>query len=248
MKCPKCEHQQDDTNKECIRCGLIFSQYRPIDYDQILERQHSVPYGKTPLLKRIFEYMFHTNEKTEPLFLIGRVVVFILLLIWSLKFLQSSIESDYAGRSFMHLVNLPFHEAGHIVFRPFGRILHSLGGSLGQVIMPLVCTLVLLIKTRDTFGASIGLWWTGESVLDMAPYIADARSLSLNLLGGNTGASAPYGFHDWNFVLTELDLLSHDRLLANLANTGGKLIMSLALIWGLIVLVRQFRNLKRTPS
>ena len=145
----------------------------------------------------------------------------------------------------MHLVNLPFHEAGHIVFLPFGKVLHSLGGSLGQVIMPLVCTLVLLIKTRDTFGTSICFWWTGESILDMAPYINDARSMSLPLLGGNTGASAPYGFHDWNFVLSELDLLKHDHLIANIAETTGKLFIVLALLWGLTILIKQSRRLKR---
>jgi len=97
---------------------------------------------------------------------------------------------------------------------------------------------------RDTFGASIGLWWTGESILDLAPYIDDARSMSMQLLGGNTGASSPYGFHDWNYILSELDILKHDHLLSDIAATGGKLIMSLSLIWGAVLLVRQFSRLK----
>ncbi|MCD4701477.1 MAG: zinc ribbon domain-containing protein [Candidatus Aegiribacteria sp.] len=244
MNCPKCGHEQNDENNECVRCGLIFSQYKPLDYDRILIRSPFNETEKRSPLKRIFNYMFHTKDEIEIVYFIGRLIVFIFLFIWSIKFLQCSIESNYVGKSFLHLVNLPFHEAGHIVFRPLGRVMHSLGGSLGQVIMPLICTLVLLIKTRDTFGASIGLWWMGESILDMAPYINDSRSMSLQLLGGNTGASSPYGFHDWNFILTELNLLRHDHLIANIAATGGKLIISLSLIWGAILLFRQFRRLK----
>ncbi|NOQ23172.1 MAG: zinc ribbon domain-containing protein [Candidatus Aegiribacteria sp.] len=243
MNCPKCRLEQNDENRECLRCGLIFSRYKPLDYDRILKRQSSHKTEKRSPLKRIIDYMFHTKDKIEIVYFVGRMIVFVFLFIWSIKFFQSSIESNYVGRSFMHLVNLPFHEAGHIVFRPLGRVMHSLGGSLGQVIMPLICTLVLLIKTRDTFGASIGLWWMGESILDMAPYINDARSLSLQLLGGNTGVSAPYGFHDWNFILTELNLLRHDHLIAGMAATGGKLIMSISLLWGLILMIRQFSRL-----
>ncbi len=244
MNCPKCGLKQNDENNECLRCGLIFSRYKPLDYDLLLKRQASLEAGKRSRPKRAFDYMFHTKDKTEVVYFIGRLVVFLFLFIWSIKFFQSSIESNYVGRSFMHLVNLPFHETGHIVFRPLGRVMHSLGGSLAQVTMPLICTLVLLIKTRDTFGASIGLWWMGESMLDIAPYIDDARSLSLQLLGGNTGISSPYGFHDWNFILTELNLLKHDHLIADMAALGGKLIMFIALLWGLLLLIRQFKRLK----
>ncbi len=243
MNCPKCGHKQNDENTECVHCGLIFSRYKPLDYSRMPDRQSSS--GNVPLIKRTYRYLFHTGDKTEVAFFAGRLIVFILLLIWSVKFFQSSIADNYMGKSFMHLVNLPFHEAGHLVFLPFGKVLHSLGGSLGQIIMPLVCALVLLIGTRDTFGASIALWWTGESMLDMAPYIDDARSMTLPLLGGNTGSSAPYGFHDWNFVLSELNLLRYDHLFANIAFTGGRLIMSLALLWGLALLVRQATRLKK---
>ncbi len=240
MKCPKCGLEQGDFKSECMRCGLIFSRYRPPE-----ERELRYPFWgepRPPLTRRILEYLLHTRDSIKPIYFAGRLIIFLLILLWSVKFFESSIESNYVGRSFMHLVNMPFHEAGHLIFRPLGNLLHSMGGSLGQLIMPLTCALVLLIKTRDTFGASIALWWTGESLLDMAPYINDARVMSLQLIGNNTGASAPYGFHDWNYILTELGLLSHEGTIARLAEAGGKAVMALALIWGLSVLLRQMKR------
>ena len=51
----------------------------------------------------------------------------------------------------------------------------ALSGSLTQIAIPLLC-LVALARHGDRFGASVALWWTGESLLDLAPYIADARA------------------------------------------------------------------------
>ena len=42
----------------------------------------------------------------------------------------------------MHLINLVFHEAGHILFAPFGSFMMSLGGSLLQVIVAAVQLMV----------------------------------------------------------------------------------------------------------
>lgn len=105
--------------------------------------------------------------------------------------MSKSIESNAAGNFFLHLVNLPFHEAGHIVFRPFGAFITSLGGTLGQLLMPSIYMGVLLVKPRDPFGTSVALWWFGEIFLDIALYMNDARAAQLPLLGGNFGHSAP---------------------------------------------------------
>ena len=122
----------------------------------------------------------------------------------------------------------------------------SLGGSVAQVLMPVICLLVFLIKTRDTFAASFALWWTGQNFMDLAPYINDARSLTLPLLGGNTGRTSPYGFHDWEFILRETGLLQYNHVLANLAVTLGTLLMACASVWGGYILFKQYQNPGRT--
>ena len=39
------------------------------------------------------------------------------------------------------------------------------------------------LKQGDRFGAAVCAWWAGQNLLDVAPYIADARALQLVLLG-----------------------------------------------------------------
>jgi hypothetical protein len=108
--------------------------------------------------------------------------------------------------------------------------------------MPFICLLVFLVKTRDTFAASFTLWWMGENFMDLAPYINDARSLTMPLLGGNTGRTAPYGFHDWEFILNETGLLRYDHALALFSHRLGSLLIILSFLWGGYILFKQFKN------
>lgn len=80
--------------------------------------------------------------------------------------------------------------------------------------------------------------------MDLAPYINDARALQLPLLGGNTGESSPYGFHDWEYILTETGLLRYDHTLAHFSYSLGILFMILAFAWGGYLLFRQHQNLE----
>jgi hypothetical protein len=144
--------------------------------------------------------------------------------------------------SFMHRVDLPFHEAGHVAFIPFGRFMTIAGGSLGQLIMPAIVLGVFLWKQRDSFGASVALWWFGQSLMDLAPYIDDARALVLPLVGGGIGMDRPDS-HDWRNILSDLNLLHRDHQIAWCADAIGTLIVLAALTWGGYVLYRQYKNL-----
>jgi hypothetical protein len=94
---------------------------------------------------------------------------------------------------------------------------------------------------QNPFAAAVCFWWLGENFLDLAPYVNDARAGNLPLLGGNFGHSSPYGFHDWEYLLTEIGLIRHDHTLANLSFFVGSLIMIFALIWGGILLYHQYK-------
>jgi hypothetical protein len=251
MICPKCHFEQEDVNTECLKCGIIFEKYYRHPDSRPTSRAAATEYeGRSASIADFSRKLFFYVQPETNLLIFGiRGLFFLVIVIWGFKFIFTSMETNYVGESFWHLVNLPFHEAGHIIFRPFGRFMTSLGGSLGQLLMPLTCLTAFLITTRDTFAASFALWWLGENFMDLAPYIHDARSLTLPLLGGNTGETSPYGFHDWEFILTESGLIRYDHVLANYSYRIGTILMIISFIWGGYILFKQYKHLnlsKRT--
>jgi hypothetical protein len=247
LECPKCHLTQNETDFECPRCGLIFKKYR--QRPETLSDPLTTPVEEcaeletSSVLRLLGDLFFEVEPGTNLFYLIGRTLVFAVLLVWGGIFIFSSPADARIMNGFWHMVNLPFHEAGHIIFRLLGSFVTSLGGSLFQVLMPLICASVLLLKTRDAFGASVCLWWMGENFMDLAPYINDARSLTLPLLGGNTGQTSPYGFHDWEYILTETGLLRHDHAIAIGSHCLGVFFMVLAFAWGACILYKQYRDL-----
>jgi hypothetical protein len=169
----------------------------------------------------------------------GRGLLWLLLGWFTIRFASHSIASNYAGGSFLHLIDLVFHEAGHILWSPFGRFLSVLGGSATQVLVPVVC-LVAFWRRGDRFGAAVGAWWAGQNLVDLAPYINDARALQLVLLGGRTGAEVEG--HDWEYLLTAIGRTTWDHGLARLAHGVGLLVMLGALVWAARELRRQYRE------
>jgi len=59
-------------------------------------------------------------EDVNPYSFGARAFFFLIILVWGIQFIFAPIQGDYIGRSFMHLINLPFHEAGHIIFSFLG--------------------------------------------------------------------------------------------------------------------------------
>jgi len=243
MLCPKCQMEQEDRNLLCDYCGIVFAKYGALRERALVESRFTVHAPSATVAARWLRGRFFTPQPvTNPLALGGRVALLLVLAVWGWRIISQTIESNGAGGSFLHLVNLPFHEAGHVFFTPFGDFVRSLGGTLGQMIMPMACCLVLLLKTRDPFGAGAALWWFGENFIDLAPYINDAGTGELPLLGGNTGESSPYGFHDWEYLLTETNRLGRDHAMARTSHSIGTFVMVLALAWMAAMLWRSYRQ------
>lgn len=144
---------------------------------------------------------------------------------WTLQFATRPLDEALIAGSFLHLVNLVFHEAGHVLFSPFGAFMTALGGSLMQLLVPAACA-ASFVSRRDLFAAWVCGWWCGQNLVDLAPYIADARALQLVLLGGATGAEVEG--HDWEAILQSLGWLHLDRRIAMTAHLFGSLAMAAA--------------------
>ena len=253
-RCSKCGFEQSPEYRECHRCGVIFSK---LGHQRRLSRTDSTRVETSlsaledseaqagDLLSRIRERALTLPERTNGSEIVARGIIWLALLVLGWSFMTLSIEHSQMLPSFTHFilsrVNLVFHEAGHVVFLPLGRFMSILGGSLLQVLVPLICTVAFLTRHLDTFAASVTLWWTGQSLIELAPYINDARAQELMLLGGVTGRDRP-GYHDWNNLLSQLGWLRYDHFFGELVHYSGVALVALSLLWGLYLLLGQLKS------
>jgi hypothetical protein len=200
-------------------------------------RRAATPRGGPGALSRLLDEL--RSAAAEPpavdgsLAFWGRAAFWLVLVYYGWFYVSLSVSRSQTSASIvgyiLGMANLVFHEAGHIILIPLGSFFSTLGGSLFQVLIPLIC-LVAFLRQRDAFAAAVMLWWTGQNLIDVAPYIGDATAQRLILLGGVTGRDVP-GYHDWNNLLTRLDLLAWDQTLASAADLAGSLLIVVALGW-----------------
>jgi hypothetical protein len=240
--CPKCALEQPEGGLECGACGVVFAK---LGRERPPARGATVVEADEPetLWERARALVLAVPDSVNPFVFGGRVVVWLIFFVWGLRFITVPLARERLASSFMHSINLPFHEAGHIVFMPFGSFMTSLGGSLFQVALPLGIGVAFLVKNHEPFSASIMLWWAGQNLMDLAPYIGDARALQMVLLGGHTGAEVEG--HDWEAILTALGWLQYDRALARFSYGLGILLIVASLAWGGYILFWQSRRLER---
>jgi hypothetical protein len=140
----------------------------------------------------------------------------IFAILMSLYFLW--IAFDPMQGSFLDIVDLPIHETGHLLFRPFGEFMMVAGGSLFQVIMPAVFV-GYFVWQRSWYSAAIVLMWVGQSIINVYIYAADAVVMQLVLTSGFTGSEG--SFHDWNYLLTTLGLIDSTKAVAGIIRLLG---------------------------
>lgn len=162
----------------------------------------------------------------------GRVVALVVMSLWTASIVASRLTDP---PTVLHLTVILFHEAGHVVFAPFGEALRVAGGTLGQLLMPLICA-VALFRRGDRFGCALCFAWMGMSLVDAAVYAYDAAEPELPLIGGGTGAES---FHDFIFLFDRYGLLDHARAWGWAMKAIGAIGALIALAWGASILVRQ---------
>jgi hypothetical protein len=118
--------------------------------------------------------------------------------------------------------NLLFHEAGHPLVGLFSERLETYGGTIGQLVFPVVLA-VSFWRKRQPISLAAAVIWFFENWLNISRYIADARKQELPLVGG--------GDHDWHTIFGRWDVLQHDVQIATVVKTIGWLGMLAACAW-----------------
>ena len=111
--------------------------------------------------------------------------------------------------------NTVFHEAGHFVFGVFGDTAGLYGGTLGQLVPPIISAVVFW-RQKSLVSVSIALLWLFENFFDIAAYMTTARSegpIVLGVLG--------WGYHDWWVILSRWGVLRYDTTLAMIVRVMG---------------------------
>jgi hypothetical protein len=246
--CPKCGHSPLPADQAlpaaCPSCGVILAKVAQAKRVQLDDSDASRPQEITSSRGRNFDarsvrdYLLETPEPVDPLKFWFQVILLAGFAVWGVTLIAQDYRTGELGASFIHRPLLIFHEAGHVIFRLLGEWMMVLGGTLGQLIMPAILGGALLVKNRDPFGASIGLWLVGVSLLDIAPYMYDALHPQLMLLSGRTGEE---GGHDWIYLFSSMGLLPKSQIIGALCHKLGALTVLIAIGWGVWVLRLQHR-------
>jgi hypothetical protein len=164
-------------------------------------------------------------------------LVLLLFLAWAgwRQFQDPDFYHLYSG------LTLAFHELGHLLFSPFGETLTVAGGSIAQVVVPLVAA-GLLYRQGDYFGVAVGGTWLASSLANLSVYVGDARAEELPLVGFSDDPE-----HDWNWLLDHFNALPLDTRLAQLIRGVGMVALLVSLWLGFWLCLQMWRS-RQTQS
>jgi len=143
--------------------------------------------------------MTMSSSRPEPSFPF-RLEYLVAAVLIGLYGISSAWKPALSG--FLHGVNFLFHEAGHLLLMPFGKFLHTLGGTLLELSIPAVCAGYFFYK-KQYFSAFAVLTWLAHVFFGVSVYAGDAAATRLPL-PENT-------YHDWNWLLTHTGMLKYTQ-------------------------------------
>jgi DNA-directed RNA polymerase subunit RPC12/RpoP len=220
FRCPKCGTHFEpprDARSECPKCGIWFHKWKSVSKRQRMKR------AETPEEPSLDEIVKVQALPENPFVLYGQAATLLFISLWGLLLITKNYHTDEIDATFMHAIFLPIHEAGHILFLPFGEFMHFLGGSLFQIALPFGIAYAFHSRQGDSFGAAVCLWWGGASLVDLSPYIWDALDPVLPLAGGSE--------HDWVYLLGRFGLIDKAHTLAMFVHHAGALLMVMGVLW-----------------
>ncbi|MGH9805394.1 MAG: hypothetical protein ACRD4D_09510 [Candidatus Acidiferrales bacterium] len=167
-----------------------------------------------------FPFLESLEENWKPLSR-GAVLAWVAFFVLFLIYLARTDDQPYVD-----ILWVIVHEGGHIVFMPFGRFLHALGGTILQLAVPLGFAGYFALQ-RHLAAAALCLFFFFENFLGIATYLADAHAMALPLVSLGSGEVT----HDWYYILSSLRLLHRDGQIAAVVRFAGWAGMAATLLW-----------------
>ena len=124
---------------------------------------------------------------------------------------------DKTGFLFIDEVNLIVHEAGHLIFGWLGRTLGLWGGTIFELLVPLLLAVHFAVR-GELPGTVLCAFLFFENLLYISVYMADARTQALPLV---TVGDPDLGMHDWHAIFSSLGILNHDLAVARFVRLLG---------------------------
>jgi hypothetical protein len=121
-----------------------------------------------------------------------------------------------------------FHELGHALFSWAGYDTQILGGTIGQLLVPIACTAVFIYR-RQTSAVAFCTFWTFQNLLYVAAYMADARTSAMPLVGSDES--------DWTILFSHWGVLQQDRVIAAWTRGIGWIGMLASVGWLIVMAV-----------
>jgi hypothetical protein len=163
------------------------------------------------------EFAFPTWPEWKPISRLGGgfwLLAYVLFLIHAGR--------DNSGFLFPDFVNLMIHEAGHVFFGWGGETIMLLGGTLGELIVPLACAAGFFYQ-RQMYGFVFSVFWFFENFLYIGTYMADARTSALPLVNSDES--------DWTILFTHWNILVYDQRIGHFMRGIGWCGMLAVIVW-----------------
>ena len=246
--CPKCGHAPLPADQSlpaaCPACGIVLAKFAaPPAPAARADAADDEPAGPA-----LAGWLFHVPAEIAKANFYARCAILAAVTLYTFRFFrETDIFYGDIGGHLLWLLITPWHEAGHVIFRPFGQFMTILGGTLMQHLFPVVLGAALLVKGRNPFGAALCFWLLGYSVIYTAWYMHDAGDPQGMMLNGQS--SAETDGHDFINIFSYMGgwWLLKATSIGVFVWRIGQAVMLAGLAWGAYMLWLQKSQLSDSP-
>jgi hypothetical protein len=246
--CPKCGHAPLPADQSlpaaCPACGIVLAKFAAVP----AHAPQADSGDETPEGSFLARWLLHVPAEVSKTNWYARGAILVAVTLYTFSFFrETDVKYGDLGGHLLWLLITPWHEAGHVVFRPFGQFMTIAGGTIMQHLFPIVLGLALLVKGRNPFGAALCFWLLGYSVIYTGWYMHDAGDPQGMMLSGKS--SAEDDGHDFVNLFAYFGAwwFDHATRVGVFVARIGQAMMVAGLAWGAYMLWLQKSQFSDSP-